>query len=209
MQVFWKFPTFQIISTPKKHPRFSGFLPLSKTKEKKTQRERQSNSQQRMRAPSEGNPTVRSVRLVVSRNIFQSESKSLFQHWLCVTYLRPESGIFTATLPVHWHDSDVRNRIMVKPWTRRESTRAHQVLGLPCTFKSNHHITLYFKKFIPGIRKSHSFVVKLAKIFGERGSPPSWAPPPQLGLWPVWTLWAHNGLPTAFSTFSREPLASL
>ena len=39
------------------------------------------NSQQRM---SEGNPAVRSVRLVVSQNIFQSKSKSLFQHGLRV-----------------------------------------------------------------------------------------------------------------------------
>ena len=34
MPVFWKFPTFQKILMPKKDPGFSGFLLLSKTKEK-------------------------------------------------------------------------------------------------------------------------------------------------------------------------------
>ena len=48
------------------------------------------NSQQRMQAQSEGNSAVRSVRLVVSQNIFQSKSKSLFQHGLRVKYL-PQS----------------------------------------------------------------------------------------------------------------------
>ena len=42
------------------------------------------NSQQRMHVPSEGNPAVRSVRLVVSQNILQRMSKSIFQYGLRV-----------------------------------------------------------------------------------------------------------------------------
>ena len=135
MPVFQKFPAFWTIFTLKKHPGFSEFLPLSKSKEKNPKESDRVIVNSDCTCCLRGIPLLDLYRLVVSGNIVQSKSKLLFQHRLCVTYLSPESGIFTTTLPVHWHDSDVGNRIVVKQaWMRRESTWAHQVLGLPCTF---------------------------------------------------------------------------
>ena len=45
MPVFWKFPTFQKMLTPKKYLGFSGFITLSKTKEKNLKENDKSNSQ--------------------------------------------------------------------------------------------------------------------------------------------------------------------
>ena len=79
------------------------------------------NSQQRMHAPSEGNPAVRSVRLVVSQNIFQSKSKSLFQHGPRVKYL-PQSWIwhfhhrFACTLMWWWCWQQDCGKTMAAAW---------------------------------------------------------------------------------------------
>ena len=90
MQLFWKFLTFWKIFMPKKHPRFSGFLCLSKIKEENLKENDRVIVNNKCTCHLRGIPPLDLYGLVVSQNIFQSKSKLLFQHWLC--YL-PQSWI--------------------------------------------------------------------------------------------------------------------
>ena len=123
--------------TPKKHPGFSGFLPLSKTKERNLKETDKSNSKNiscyvfLVIVNSECARHLRGILpldleglcLRISSN--QSRSRSFSMDSVFNTCLSPESGILTTALPVHWCDNDVGNRIVVKPWLPRESTWAH------------------------------------------------------------------------------------
>ena len=140
------------------------------------------------------------------QNIFQSKSKLLFQHWLRVTSHSAEPGIFTTTLPAHasactlmWQwcwQWDCGKTGMDVTW-KHSSTSSIR----PCLyFLVQPSLYFIFKKFVPGIRKWHNFVVKLAKIFGVCVC--VWGQTPSLEL-------TFAGLATAFRIFSTEPLASL